>query len=545
MIGKNKSAFTLFAGYLFINDQIMRIFLLAFLLAGQVAFCQSPELTIVRNWTQRQQPALVQEFVSFLSIPNVAADTAHLLENALWIRRKMQDLGIGNVRLLTGKGSGYPPAVYGEVIVPGARETLGFYAHYDGQPVNPAQWAKGLSPFTPALYDGSLMSGGKPVAFPMAGASGAVSGSGVSSGAGIYRPEWRIYARGASDDKAGVFAILTAYAALSAGGMRPACNLKFLFEGEEEAGSLHLGDIFEANTGLLKTDCWLICDGPVHQTGRKQIVFGVRGDTHLDLTVYGPRRPLHSGHYGNWANNPAMLLVQLLASMKDDSGRVLIRGFSDDVQPLSPTEDSALRMLPSVDEQMKEELGLATVDMKGKNLYEAINLPSLNINGIQSGNVGAQASNQIPTFATAVLDLRLVLGNDWRRQQQKVIDHIKARGFTVLDREPTDVERLKYPLLIKVLAPAGSYNAQRTAMNLPVVEQIRKALQATTPDPLVLQPTFGGSLPLYLFEQDLQAHPITVPIANHDNNQHSENENIRLQNLWSGIESMAALMMIR
>jgi acetylornithine deacetylase/succinyl-diaminopimelate desuccinylase-like protein len=185
------------------------------------------------------------------------------------------------------------------------------------------------------------------------------------------------------------------------------------------------------------------------------------------------------------------------------------------------------------------------VELKGKNLSQAINLPSLNINGIQSGNVGAQASNQIPTFATAVLDLRLVLGNDWRRQQQKVIDHIKGRGYFVLNREPTDAERLKYPLLIKVLAPAGSYNAQKTPMNLPVVEQIRKALQATTPDALVLQPTFGGSLPLYLFEQDLQAHPITVPIANHDNNQHSENENIRLQNLWSGIESMAALMMIR
>jgi acetylornithine deacetylase/succinyl-diaminopimelate desuccinylase-like protein len=396
------------------------------------------------------------------------------------------------------------------------------------------QWAKGLSPFAPALYDGSLLRGGKPIPFP--------AGTGTRE---AYQPEWRIYARGASDDKAGVFSILNAYAALMANGIKPGCNIKFLFEGEEEAGSIHLGDILEAHAELLKTDCWVICDGPVHQTGRKQIVFGVRGDTHLDLTVYGPKRPLHSGHYGNWANNPALLLVKLLASMKDDSGRVTIKSFYDDVQALSPLEAKALAEVPSVDQQMKEELGISTTEMKGKNLSEAINLPSLNINGIQSGNVGAQASNQIPTFATAVLDLRLVLGNDWQRQQQKVIDHIRLQGFTVLDHDPTDQERGQYPLLIKVLTGAGSYNAQRTPMDLPVVMRIKTALQTTTPDPLVLQPTSGGSLPLYLFEKYLQAHTITVPIANHDNNQHAENENIRLLNLWTGIESMAAIMMMR
>jgi acetylornithine deacetylase/succinyl-diaminopimelate desuccinylase-like protein len=224
---------------------------------------------------------------------------------------------------------------------------------------------------------------------------------------------------------------------------------------------------------------------------------------------------------------------------------VTIKGFYDDVQPLSPLEQKALADVPSVDEQMKEELGISTTELKGKNLSEAINLPSLNINGIQSGNVGAQASNQIPTFATAVLDLRLVLGNDWQRQQQKVIDHIRRQGFTVLDHEPTDAERRAYPKIIKVLISAGSYNAQRTPMDLPAITQIRNALQTTTPDPVVLQPTSGGSLPLYLFEQYLNAHTITVPIANHDNNQHAENENIRLANLWSGIESMAAIMRMK
>jgi acetylornithine deacetylase/succinyl-diaminopimelate desuccinylase-like protein len=496
------------------------------------ALCQSPDMQKVGKWRAQQEKALMQEFAAFLAIPNVASDSPGIRRNAAFIRQMMQDRKITNVQLLSGHNAGYPPAVYGEVLVPGAIRTIGFYAHYDGQPVNPTQWASGLSPFTPALYDGSLLKSGKPIPFP----------SGNDSG---YQPEWRIYARGASDDKAGVFAILNAFAALEASGIPPTCNLKFLFEGEEEAGSIHLGDIFEAHADLLKTDCWVICDGPVHQTGRKQIVFGVRGDTHLDLTVYGPKRPLHSGHYGNWANNPAFLMVKLLASMKDDSGRVTIKGFYDDVQPLSPLEQKALADVPSVDEQMKEELGISTTELKGKTLSEAINLPSLNINGIQSGNVGAQASNQIPTYATAVLDLRLVLGNDWQRQQLKVIDHIRRQGFTVLDHDPTDAERRAYPKIIKVLLGTGSYNAQRTPMDLPVVTQIRNALQTTTLDPVVLQPTSGGSLPLYLFEQYLQAHTITVPIANHDNNQHAENENIRLANLWSGIESMAAIMRMK
>jgi acetylornithine deacetylase/succinyl-diaminopimelate desuccinylase-like protein len=514
----------------------MRIILLFLFISVQTGFGQSAELLKVRDWERRQEPSMMKEFVSFLSIPNVASDSQHIRQNAEWIVRKMNDAGIAGVQLLTGREPGYPPAVYGEVLVPGAKETIGFYAHYDGQPVNPAQWAAGLKPFEPLLYDGSLLNGGKPIAWPGPEPAGAGTG---------YQPEWRIYARGASDDKAGVFAILNAYAALKANGIKPSCNLKFLFEGEEEAGSVHLGDIFQAHTGLLKTDCWIICDGPVHQSGRKQIVFGVRGDTHLDLTVYGPRRPLHSGHYGNWASNPAMLLARLLASMKNDSGRVAIKGFYDDVQPLTPLEAKALREVPSVDEQMREELGLAAEEMKGKSLAEAINLPSLNINGIQSGNVGAQASNQIPTYATAVLDLRLVLGNDWQRQQQKVKDHIRAEGFTIVDHEPTDAERRQYPLLIKVTAGAGSYNAQRTPMDWPVAARIRAAVQTTTREPLVLQPTMGGSLPLYLFEQDLQARTITVPIANHDNNQHAENENLRIQNFRNGIESMAALMVMK
>jgi len=200
--------------------------------------------------------------------------------------------------------------------------------------------------------------------------------------------------------------------------------------------------------------------------------------------------------------------------------------------------------VPAADKQMKEELGTSTVEMKGMTLSEAINQPSLNINGMQSGNTGKLASNQIPTYATAVVDLRLVLGNDWQRQQQKVIDHIKAQGYYVADNEPTEEERKKYAKIIKVSRGDG-INAQRTSMDLPIIQKVIAAVKTTSSDQIVLQPTMGGTLPLFLFEKYLNAKTVTVPIANHDNNQHAENENIRIGNLFEGIETMGSLMMIK
>ena len=503
------------------------LFLALILIAHTSAYSQSQETLDIRKWTEAKQTALLNEFIGFLSIPNIAADSINIRKNAAFIMDMMKQRKIENIQLLSGSNPVVPPVVYGEVIVPAAKETIIFYAHYDGQPVNPAQWAKGLDPFVPKIFNDVISAGAKEIHF---------------SASASPQPEWRIYARGASDDKAGVMAILSAYDALRSSGKTPTVNIKFFFEGEEEAGSPHINEILEKYSALLKSDCWIICDGPVHQSGKKQIVFGVRGDTHVDVTVYGPSRPLHSGHYGNWAPNPAMMLAKLLASMKDENGRVTVKGFYDDVQPLSAAEKKALADVPSVDQQMKQELGIKSEEMRGKSLSESINLPSLNINGMQSGNVGKQASNQIPTFATAVIDLRLVVGNDWKKQQQKVIDHIQAQGYTIIDHEPANTERLQYDKLAKVIKDESSYNAQRTSMDIPIAKRIIAAVQSTDKDKVVLLPTSGGSLPLYLIESRLNAKCISVPIANHDNNQHAENENIRLKNLWNGIETMAALM---
>ena len=192
-------------------------------------------------------------------------------------------------------------------------------------------------------------------------------------------------------------------------------NLNFFFEGEEEAGSPHLGDLFDRIRDLLAADLWLFCDGPVHQSRRPQLVFGARGIAELEITVYGAVRDLHSGHYGNWAPNPAFELARLLASMKDDDGRVTVAGFYDSLTPPEPAVAAAIAALPPFDDALRRELGLAATEANDAPYLERLLLPSLNVRGLASAGVGDAARNVVPATATASLDLRLVPGKDPRR----------------------------------------------------------------------------------------------------------------------------------
>jgi len=481
----------------------------------------------IRSYRLKNEAAIYNDFISFLQIPNVATDTVNIRKNADFLVQKMNTIGISKVQLLEGQDQYVPPVVYGEIQVPGATKTVIFYAHYDGQPVNPATWAKGLHPFKPQLLNGRFdeNASAQSPSFPL-------------------NEDWRIYGRGSSDDKGGVMAILNAYTAIKQSGISFPYNIKFFFEGEEEQGSPHMAQILEKNKSLLQSDLWVICDGPVHQSGYKQIVFGARGDAHLTLKVFGPKNPLHSGHYGNWVPNPVMTLVKLLASMKDDKGYVTVKGFYDDVTPLSALEKKSLTNVPNVEQDLRKRIGFIKEDMNGKSLNEAINLPSLNINGIESSNIGTIQANVIPISATAVIDLRLVLGNDWKRQQQKVIDHIVQQGFYVTEKAPTDEERMKYPKIVQVTKGVGN-NAQRTSMDWPFAQKIVAAVQQTTKDPVLQIPTLGGSLPVDDLVKVLKAKFLIVPIANADNNQHAENENIRIKNFREGIDMIASIMLMK
>jgi acetylornithine deacetylase/succinyl-diaminopimelate desuccinylase-like protein len=500
---------------------------LLFLLSATLAnAAPTPFGDKIRSHRVAREGEWMDEFLRFIALPNTSADRPSQRKNAEFIVAMMQRRGIG-ARLLDAKAPGSPPVVYGEIKTPGATRTVVYYAHYDGTAVNPAQWSEGWQPFQPRFVTGPAEQGGKFVANWKPGMR--------------IDPEWRVTGRSAADDKAGVMAILNAYAAVAQSGARLTTNLKFFFDGEEESGSPNLRELLTTHADLLRSDLWIIADGPVHMSGQKLVQFGVRGSVNLGLTVYGPKRPLHSGHYGNWAPNPAQVLVNLLASMKDDQGRVLIPDFYADAVPLSASERQALAAIPSPDAALQRELGISGPETPGRSLLESLHLPSLNINGIQSANVGPAATNVIPISAKVVLNLRLVLGNDAKRQVEKVVAHIRARGFTALDREPTEEDFARQTRLIRV-EKRGGYNAQRTPLDLPIAQAVVAAVQSTVDYPVIQLPSAGGSLPLVIIEEVLGAKVISVPIVNYDSNQHAENENVKVQFLWDGIESYAALM---
>ena len=483
-----------------------------------------PASQAARKWRQTHERAIIDEFVSLLSIPNVSRDRENIARNAEAIAAMLQKRNIA-AKLVAVAGAN--PVVFGEIRTAGATRTIGFYAHYDGQPLDPKEWK--TPPFEPTLRDGPVESGGKVVP--------------ISSVRNLFNPEWRLYARSAADDKAPIIAIVTAIDALRTAGLSLKSNVKFAFEGEEEAGSTNLEKILAANKDLFAADLWLICDGPIDQTRRQSVVFGARSGISFDITVYGARVELHSGHYGNWAPNPALMLARLLASMKDENGRVLVDHFYDDVEPLGELERKAIAEAPHIERQLMEALWLGNAEGAPKTLSELITEPSLNIRGMASSRVGDQASNVIPATARASIDVRLVKGMDGKRTADRVIEHIRKQGFFVVNDEPSAQIRRDHSRVARVVVGGGGARAVRTPMDLPIALEVVRTVESARGD-VVKLPTMGGNLPLESIERPLGTRTIVIPMGNHDNNQHSYDENLRIQNLWDGIELMAALLVM-
>jgi acetylornithine deacetylase/succinyl-diaminopimelate desuccinylase-like protein len=454
------------------------------------------------------KPAVVRELSEFLAIPNVASDEPNIRRNADYLVKMMEKRGI-SAQILESPAGG-PPAVFGELRTPGAKRTIVMYAHYDGQPVVRSEWK--TDPWTPTLV-------------------------GQRNNGSDYDPETRIYARSASDDKGPIVAMMAALDALRAANRKPAVNLKFFFEGEEEAGSLHLQPLLEKHKALLAADGWVFCDGPRHPSGKMQVVFGVRGTSGVTLTTFGPARQLHSGHYGNWAPNPVAMLTDLLASMRDGDGNVKIAGFYDDVRRPTASERAAAAALPDHESELKRTLLVAKPEGGGERLPSRLLAPSVNFSGISGGTLGV---NAIASEASAYIDFRLVPNQTPERIRTIVEKHIRERGFTIVHERPADEQRRTTAKLVQLDWNEG-YAAARTSIDLPFSQSIlRTVANATGEKPLVV-PTFGGSLPLYIFEQTLGAPFVIVPTVNSDNNQHAANENLRLGNLFDAIEIFAAI----
>ena len=487
----------------------------------------------VAEWVKGSQSALFGELVELLSIPNVAADRPNIRRNAGHLQQMLGRRGF-TAEILETAGN---PLVYGELKVPGATRTILFYSHYDGQPVDPAAW-KQPDPFTPVLRTGRLDQGGEPVRdLPLQAAEGRRPIPPT-----VFRDEWRLYARSASDDKSPIVGLCAALDALKALGLAPSTNVRVILDGEEEASSPSLVPEIGKYREKLRADLMVILDGPIHSSGRPTIAYGARGIVTLNLTVFGPKAGVHSGNYGNWIPNPAQRLASLLASMKDDSGRVLVEGFYDSLVPLAKEEQALLDAVPDDASRMLRSFGVAAPEAAFASLQAGLQAPTLNIRGLASAHVGAGARTIIPDRATAAMDIRLVKETPAADLIEKLRAHVRAQGYHLIEGEPDDETRARHSRIASIAPSESGMSAFRTSPLDPQAQRVAAALEAAFGAPPVQLRTLGGSVPIAPFIEALGFPAILVPVVNFDNNQHEENENVRLGNFFQGIEIIAAIL---
>ena len=481
---------------------------------------QSPPRDI-GAWVASHQGQIVRELVELLAIPNVAADRPNIRRNAAHLQAMFERRGFA-VELLETAGN---PLVYAELKAPAATRTLLFYAHYDGQPVEPKAWQQ-ADPFKPVLRSDRLESGGLL----------------IELGAPPYKPDWRLYARSVSDDKSPIVAICAAVDALEASGSAPTANIRVILDGEEEAGSPSLVPAIATYREKFRADLMVIFDGPMHSSGRPTLVYGARGIVTMNLIVYGPRAGVHSGNYGNWIPNPAQRLASLLASMKDDDGRVLVAGFNDNLKPLGSGERAMLDAVPDDSARMLKAFGVAAPEKAFERLQDALQYPTLNVRGLTSAHVGAGARTIIPDRATAAIDVRLVKETRAADLVEKIRAHIRGRGFTLVDADPDDRMREQHPRLARLQVSDAPAEAFRTSPDDPRAQRIAVALEKAFSAPPVRLRTLGGTVPIAPFVEAMGFPAIVIPTVNFDNNQHEENENLRLGNLFQAVEIVASII---
>ena len=475
----------------------------------------------VRAWRQSHEREILGDFSTFLSLPNVATNLPDIEKNAAYIGGELKERGFA-VRTLSA-GPGTPPSVFAQLDTPGAKRTVLFYAHYDGQPISQKGWI--IDPFAPSVR--TALPEAKPVDWKAA--------------TGPLDPNWRIYARGSGDDKASIQALISAFDALKANGIKPSVNIKLLYEGEEEQGSPHFGKIVELNCDLLIADALIMGDGPMHQSGRQMVGFGNRGIVGFMLTVYGPLQPLHDGHYGSFAPSPSVMLARLIAGLRDDDGKILIPGIYDDVVPPTPADKAAIAAMPANEAELRRSLGLGR-SIGPARLAEGYLKPTLNVRSIHVGDEGATAANAIATDAFASFDIRLVQGEKPARVHQLVEAYLTSLGWTIVRTTPDLATRLSHPRVLKLNWDDGDSIAARTPLDLPAARAVVASIGRTVGYAPIELPSSGGSSGIAAAVDQLHLPMVGVSIANYDDNQHARNENLRLGNLWDGIEVYAGLL---
>lgn len=460
------------------------------------------------------------QLYELLSIPNDAHHPEAIEENVRWCEKAFASRGFSSQRLETATA----PLLLAKLPRREGLPTVLAYIHLDGQPVAPELWFQ-QDPYKSVLKEQGPQGGWEEIPWNRL--------------EGDLNPDWRIFARSASDDKGPVMMFLTGLDAMHMMNKPLPYNLKVILDFEEELGSPNLPAAVGRYRDELAADVLVIFDGPRHISNQPTLNFGARGIADITLTVYGPLFPQHSGHYGNYCPNPALRLSQLLASMKDDDGRVIIPGFYDGINIDEETR-KILRAVPDDERTILNKLGVAKADAVAPTYQEALQYPSLNIRGMASGWVGEEARTIVPATATAEMDVRLVVESDPERLIHAIRQHIEDQGYLVLDHEPDSRERLSSDRICR-FDYSISYKAFRTEINSPAGQWVNRAMvRAFGQEPVKIR-TSGGSIPISPFVTTLGMPAVTVPTVNPDNNQHSPNENIRLGNYIEGVQTMLAL----
>ncbi len=497
----------------------MRFAAIAILLsAAALTAAPSPEILRVREWRAQNEGRILTELVDLLSLPNVAANRADIAKNADLLTAMFEKRGFTVSRWET-KGS---PIVFAKRDAANARGSVVFYFHYDGQASDPKEWTRGV-PYGPAAFLGE-----KPFALTP-------QSSGVD-------PNVRIYARSASDAKGPIVAFLAAVDGLLASKAAIPWNVRVVLDGEEEAGSRNFDGTMLARAAEVKSDLAVIVDSPRHASGLPTVYYGSRGGAGATIKVFGAIGDLHSGNYGNFVTDPAMALAKLIATMKDEKNNVTIKGFYDDVTPLTAAERRAIDEIPNVDQKLLEEFGLARQEHPDSRIELQHNRPTFSVLGLESGNVYTGTRSAIPGSASARIEMRLVKGLSGPKQIDLMIAHIKEQGFHVVDKEPDMATRRKYPLIAQVIrGGGGGFPAVKAPIDNPITAKAADAIRALD-QRLVQLPTIGGGLPFATFSETLALPSIGLAVVNFDNNQHAANENIRVGHFWEAIDIFAALL---
>ncbi|MFS4494582.1 M20/M25/M40 family metallo-hydrolase [Maribacter sp. 2308TA10-17] len=491
------------------------------LLFSQFSSAQKLSSKKIHAAAEEKFPTAIFDLMSFLKLRNDGHFKNEIEQNLRWCDSVFSTLKFES-QVIKTEGA---PLLFAEKIVDRNLKTILFYLQIDGQPVDSTKWNQ-QNPFLPVLKEKDDTDNWRIIDSRLLEKE--------------HNPDWRIFARSASDSKGPAMSFISALQILQAKKINPAFNVKVIMDFQEEMGSPSLPKAVVENRPLLNADMLFIMDGTRHLSNLPTLTFGARGIATATLTVFGPRYPLHSGQYGNFAPNPVFETARLLSSLKDENGRVTLKGFYDGIE-LSEEEKLQLNNVPENLDSIKQRLGIADQDKVGETYQEALQYPSLNIRGLNAGWIGNEVRTIIPSEVITEIDMRLVLESDGEKLMQSLKQHIKEQGYHLVDSVPSEEERKTYSKLASFTYRLGS-KPFRTDMNSPIGKHLEKAMQKVFGKNYVKMRTTGGSQPIAPFITTLGIPAVSIRIPNPDNNIHSPNENLRLGNFLEGIITCLAIL---